>query len=381
MIRGFCSAGGEEPLDRAGYNGTMNQQQRRIPNKRKLLYSAIIVMLPLLAVEVALRIVYSRIERITGVGQFRKAEFGGLTYHWDRYHPRYGWTNVPGYRSDDQIPFQVTINQQGLRAATEYSIRPEPGVYRIAVLGDSCTFGEEVHDNETVPYYLERHLSGSEVLNFGIHGFGIGQMGMRLEDEVFAFSPHHVLVNVMIHEDVLRATSDQFVYNKPVFSLLDSRLQIANVPVPEASQQLWLYRNCFTASWLFARPKQKLPATGQPVEVATAILKRMQQRCSDQGVRLTVLLFVSPHVLKLMKQNEKWRRFNYNMARSLQRLDMDVLDEVVNLENLYSQNPTSKLSMPAGHWSPTGNRFIALRLAKHLVTLDKRITLRPKGKR
>ncbi len=44
------------------------------------------------------------------------------------------------------------------------------------MFGDSCMFGEEVDDHETLAVYLEQRLSHAEVMNFGVHGYGLGQM-------------------------------------------------------------------------------------------------------------------------------------------------------------------------------------------------------------
>ena len=54
--------------------------------------------------ETFLRIRYENIAQITGVTEWQISERGLLTYRWDQYHPRYGWTNRPDYRSDDRLP-------------------------------------------------------------------------------------------------------------------------------------------------------------------------------------------------------------------------------------------------------------------------------------
>ena len=126
--------------------------------------------------EIGLRFRNESASSISGVTSWKTAQWEGLVYHWDTYHPLLGWTNLPGYRSGPEVPFEVTINSQGLRALREYSPRPPPGHRRLLIFGDSSVFGEEVDDDQTLPFHLEREVLGSEVLNFGVHGYGLGQI-------------------------------------------------------------------------------------------------------------------------------------------------------------------------------------------------------------
>jgi hypothetical protein len=98
---------------------------------KKHLFASIATMataLMLLTIgEVVLRIQFKKIERITGVGEW-KTEVGakGLVYFWNEYHSEYGWTNVSGYHSDDRVPFQVSINRQRLRGSDDVAPTPAP---------------------------------------------------------------------------------------------------------------------------------------------------------------------------------------------------------------------------------------------------------------
>jgi len=113
--------------------------------------------------EMLLRTRFEKTEHITGVSEWSLARFGVLSYHWDLYDPDSGWTNLPGYRSDEQTPFELSINPQGLRADRDYAPAPPGNAMRIAVFGDSCAFGEEGNDDETIPIYLERSLAQTGV--------------------------------------------------------------------------------------------------------------------------------------------------------------------------------------------------------------------------
>ena len=114
-----------------------------------------IAVIAILATEVALRIRFDAPESLSGITEWQNAQWGSLTYNWDTYHPRLGWTNLPGYRSGPRIPFEVTINSKGLRALREYTPGPSPGRKRILIFGDSSVFGEEVDDDQTLSVHLE----------------------------------------------------------------------------------------------------------------------------------------------------------------------------------------------------------------------------------
>jgi hypothetical protein len=110
------------------------------------------------------------------------------------FDPVLGWRTNPGYASPDG---KVHVNAQGLRATREYAEIPPPGVRRIFAAGESFVFGEEVADDETWCAQLEALVPGSEVLNYGVGGYGTDQALLRLTRE--AKGPAEaVLVGVMV---------------------------------------------------------------------------------------------------------------------------------------------------------------------------------------
>jgi hypothetical protein len=74
----------------------------------------------------------------------------------------------------------IRINSAGFRGG-EYSQDVPPGVKRIAVIGDSETFGAFLKEHETLSGALERSLNGMVgnqqygVLNFGVPGYNTFQ--------------------------------------------------------------------------------------------------------------------------------------------------------------------------------------------------------------
>jgi hypothetical protein len=338
--------------------------------------SVIVVVLAFVLGEIGLRLAYGRIERITGATEWSTATWEGFTYHWDQYHPRYGWTNRPGYRSDTSFPYTVTINNQGLRGNGDVAHRPAPGITRIAVFGDSCTFGEEVDDDETIPAYLEQYLTGTEVLNFGVHGWGLGQMVLRLEEEGFAYEPDHVVVVLLVPWDIPRDWKDRIAHSKPVFGVQDGQLIIGNTPVPVASQQPWLFRHCFCAAWLFGRPRElnePPDALRERLRITQALVQRLMTDCRSRDVQLTLVTMLMYRDAMTLESKPNHRRVLDQIRAALNYRDLDLLDlRELLVEVTHRDGP--RLEAAKGHWSDQGNCMIAERIAAHLAAKDDRIT-------
>jgi len=65
------------------------------------------------------------------------------------------------FSSPGQFDTRVSINSEHFRAHFDFTSVPAPHVRRIAMLGDSMTFGYGVNDDETYPTYLEQRLNRS----------------------------------------------------------------------------------------------------------------------------------------------------------------------------------------------------------------------------
>jgi hypothetical protein len=91
----------------------------------------------------------------------------------------------------------VKINSDGIRDK-EYSLNKPKDTYRIAVIGDSFTFGDGVLLNETFVKLLEKRLNQNpdlkyEVINFGVYGYGIKEIKEFYEYKVKKYNPDLVL--------------------------------------------------------------------------------------------------------------------------------------------------------------------------------------------
>ena len=115
--------------------------------------------------------------------------------------PRPGVVGV--HSQPGKFEVSVSINGQRFRGTRDYSPEPPPGVTRVAVLGDSFTFGWGVEDQETYPALVERALERRlaprrfEVLNAAFPGTCLGEKAAWYELGVRRFGPRLVVLTAL----------------------------------------------------------------------------------------------------------------------------------------------------------------------------------------
>ena len=108
-------------------------------------------------------------------------------------------------RHPDRSRSLVTINEDGWNSTKPaYAFEKQPGVLRIAVVGDSYVHGAFVDVDKGFPEIIERELNErgvrAEVYRFGIDGAPMSQYLHMLRQEVVQFRPDIVVVQA-IHND------------------------------------------------------------------------------------------------------------------------------------------------------------------------------------
>lgn len=165
----------------------------------------------------------------------RHSVAGSMQFSFDQWSPTLGWKPKANVRDDEAFGGKrLTTNARGLRGSRDYAYEKPAGVFRIVVLGDSFTFGEEVGDDDVYAHQLEGRLSGVEVVNLGVHGYGHDQMLLYLKEEGLRYRPDLVLLG-FISDDMVRNTLAFRDYAKPRFVLEDGRLvqAVSRVPPPD----------------------------------------------------------------------------------------------------------------------------------------------------
>jgi len=99
------------------------------------------------------------------------------------------------------------INADGMRDRNREVSKP-PGVFRVACIGDSITYGFGVRDSAAYPARLERRLAAIrrgagvavEVLNFGVTGYNIEQSIQNLKVRALKYRPDVVLYQYCLND-------------------------------------------------------------------------------------------------------------------------------------------------------------------------------------
>jgi hypothetical protein len=167
------------------------------------------------------------------------------------YDQSLGWIVRPNLRSSDGVYF---TGDRGMRVSETGVTRPATRVAcRIALVGDSHTFGEELKFEETWSYLLKDYLpQPCQILNFGVGGSNVGQIYLRYIQDVrpwhpdmviFALSSHTAQrtmgvygLNMFPNNNALACSktwpSCQIPWAQPRFDLREHELAPINLPLP-----------------------------------------------------------------------------------------------------------------------------------------------------
>jgi len=312
----------------------------KIPLAIKIGSVLLIILVNIMVIEAALRFYlwvvpprdYRYAARVIGLSNSSFWRIRWILEHEDKeitynlfsiFDPNRGWAvkpnlhNVPVFK--DQL---LNTNSKGLRGKSEYAYVKTPGKIRILVLGDSFTFGDEVSDDETYPHYLQALLPQSEVLNFGVYGYGHDQMLLYFKREGIKYSPDIVILG-FVHDDMIRNMLEFRDYAKPQFELTNDELKLTNVPVtpPEVILEREFYRLKIVdflsilyqnLMWKWGQNESKMTA------LTTALLDELVTTIETSGA---TPVFVYLPFGKEMKSKEKTAGeeffFNYCESRDI----------------------------------------------------------------
>jgi lysophospholipase L1-like esterase len=172
-------------------------QPKASRTRRRLLRIFLVAALALLAGEAYLRV-------------FRPIHFmdpdGLASPRWPMVHspsdvPGLAYGLTPGAELEVDGEYAVSINSDGMRDE-EVLPRDTPGLFRVAVLGDSIAFGWKVEADEVMTERLEARLNAApeargrvvEVLNFGVSGYSTRDEAILFDERVAGFEPDVVVL-------------------------------------------------------------------------------------------------------------------------------------------------------------------------------------------
>lgn len=276
---------------------------------------------------------------------------------YDVAHPLLGWTIAPNRTSANGL-YKSSV--EGLRSAVAgAALRPIETDCRVALLGDSFTFGEHVPYEHTWAHFLDQALGPScQVVNFGVGGYGIDQMYLRYTEDVRDWSPN-VVVLAFIDHDVFRTMSvysfllfpgGAMPFTKPRYVSREDGLEIINLPLMSSE-------DVFRSSSIRELPYIEYDLEYQETEwdrPGWALLNRMY------GFRLLTSLYP-------LHEPERPQTSFTQLQRIAQALFQRFVDEVraEGATPLVVYLPTEPdFESPA--WDPVGLRFLREANVPHL---------------
>lgn len=195
----------------------------------------------------------------------------------------------------------VETNRFGMRDR-ERELVAAPGTLRIAVLGDSFTFGFGVAAHEAYPAQLERCLNeraapgqSVEVLNFGVGGYSTRDEAVALAEKVAPFSPQRILVGYVLNDPEIDPIQPLHAYFTP--PALWQRFHLGRLVAQAANRRaIARYGGGNYTRYLHAEPRK----WGSVL----AGFDRMKTLGEERGFEVTVAIFplIPP---------ERWESYPY----------------------------------------------------------------------
>jgi hypothetical protein len=270
-----------------------------------------------------------------------------------RYHTdyRYGEYTLRGIRPNARFwhtstdgSWEFVTNSKGLRDRREHAYEKPAGTFRVLALGDSHTQGYEVRQQATYSMVLERYLATrgvpAVVLNAGVSGFSTAEALAYLENEGYRYQPDVVVLGFYANdfEDNLKAglfalegaargraahrsaglppAAEPRLVPIKQEHIPGVRIQNAIYSIPGVQwlgENSYFYSLLFNSVWMHAKLLLHAHATQEPdgqrgrtgefeyavatrdshspyaVDLAIALIQRMQRFCRERGMRLIVL--------------------------------------------------------------------------------------------
>jgi hypothetical protein len=141
-----------------------------LPLRTRLLFSAVVLIMPLAGLEGALRLFGWPTGRVRTIRKLIELD----PERWNAAIGVFRAGETSRVAWPPELSYEARINSLGLRGA-EVSREPTPGTLRVLALGDSGTFGFYVQDDETLPAQLAAQLTQAgwsvEAINGGCGGW------------------------------------------------------------------------------------------------------------------------------------------------------------------------------------------------------------------
>lgn len=360
-----------------------------ISKKKQALFIALIIgatiVAGLILAEGALRL---RINHITKSDHLEK----GLVV----YHNRLGWIMRPYWQGrHHHYDFDVRYSTNAFGFRGEFQTRLERSKMRVAMVGDSFTFGIGVNDEDTFCEKLN-HIDLPDIayFNFGVPGYSTDQELLLIEDQVFRYSPTTVILVAYLGNDIFDNQLSfplQADQGKPFFEMLSGKPVLHNVPVPLGVKPDRLRKNTLETMvlgddaplnhpvenylrrfTLFRLFEYHMSLAGDftdhfekrfasPLQLFFGLMGEIHQLCIDRGIRFGMVLFPGKSFVEnpasLSGQFQDYLR--YQILNTGESMGIPVFDLANKLREQYRHHSGQWFFPNEGHLTVEGNRVVA----------------------
>jgi hypothetical protein len=229
----------------------------------------------------------------------------------------------------------INTGSLGLRVKTSGMVygTKQPQEYRIAIVGDSVTFGEGVPNTEdTFTQILEDMLNQQQpsvavkVFNFGVSAYSVKQMGATLQHRMLALQPDFVVMAIV--------PSDLNLARTPIIDNAGylTHQTVASSPIPSAvinvlrRVHLMYVLKEITLRWFF-RPQNMASLLSQgEIPESYRYLQQFKKTAEQHGISYLILLLP-------LKKGNAWGLLPARLTQDTVRyLDLSPLSEEFTTE-------------------------------------------------
>lgn len=287
------------------------------------------------------------------------------------------------YDSSKQISYNT--NSLGARGTREVPYERDIEKFRILFIGDSFTFGEDVSDNNTYPEILQKKLGDKfEVINLGVHGYGLGQSYLYLKEEGIKYKPDLVILGLFM-PDIIRDKQRVFGYFKPKFGIdKNSNLIISENYIPTIDEAKLISKDHYDKFRLISLSKiyfelkrifDRLISFRGDLKISYAILEEIKNLSSDNNFKFSVLYIPTAYSIeerskfqKLIGYDETFWGTVPKIKLFLSGMKIDFIDPLPELKKYKLRN---NVELYRGHTTPEGNQQIANEILSYLKEIKK----------
>ena len=245
-------------------------------------------------------------------------------------------------------------NPLGIIIDRKYTVDEFKGKRTMLFFGDSFIHGTAVDRIEyKIPQLLDNILDSTLVRNFGVKGYGLDQMYLRLRSVIDFFDKPHIVFG-LIYPDLDRCLYEVRHAAKPYFEVAGDSLALKGVPI-SANYGEWLKRYPITIkSYLIAglqglvrralrsdlgvryffnfHPSETNQRRDEEKLIVRKLIEKIKTKCDTRGAPLTFVIF--PDSENMI--HEGWyRKF---LRQVFGELNIDYLDLTEPLRDYVKDN-------------------------------------------